>query len=190
MRSTILQSLQNGFIQVFCKALSLLILLTGIHGEVFGQVAAEYQLKASYIERFTRFITWPEEAVDCDTFVIAVLGSSPISAPLSEVFSESEIQGISVEIRRINRINEMSGSHIVFVPNGARSILPEVIKYVHDKPILTVADSEGFAHAGVLVNLVVDRKKLTFEINQNAVKNSGLKIAAFLMNYGKIIDPE
>ena len=51
----------------------------------------EYTVKAVYLERFTRFVEWPEGAAIEDTtesFVIAVLGEHPFGDTLDEVYGE------------------------------------------------------------------------------------------------------
>jgi len=51
-----------------------------------------------------------------------------------------------------------------------------------------VADSGGFAEAGVLINFYTTSDTVRFEINETAVDRSGLKISSKLFKLAKVVE--
>jgi len=52
---------------------------------------------------------------------------------------------------------------------------------VKGKPVLTVADMDGFLRAGGVINFVLEGSKVRFLIDQEAAGRSGLQISSKLM---------
>ena len=70
----------------------------------FGQ-ESEYQIKAIFLERFTRFIEWPNSSGISDTstsFIIAVIGDNPFGSILEQTYAKQKIRNKKVEIRYIS----------------------------------------------------------------------------------------
>jgi hypothetical protein len=53
--------------------------------------------------------------------------------------------------------------------------------------VLTVSDERGFAQQGVGINFYTEEDKVRFEINQDAVNRSGLRISSKLLSLAKIV---
>jgi hypothetical protein len=51
-----------------------------------------------------------------------------------------------------------------------------------------VADSNGFAAAGVLINFYTAGDTIHFEINEAAVEQSGLKVSSKLYKLARVIE--
>ena len=152
--------------------------------------AEEYQLKAAFLERFTRFIDWPNGS-DVENssrpFVIGVLGENPFDEILEEIYSKQKIKNKYVKTIYISEISEINKCNLVFISKSYQKKIQQVISYTKNKPILTVSDSKDFAKKGVLINFIIKDNKLRFEINGNAVKQSGLKISHLLMQQAIVV---
>ena len=159
----------------------------------FAQLQSEeYVLKAAYLERITRFTDWPEEIAMSDTskpFIIKVIGENPFGTTLEQMYSTTKIKNKSVEIDYISKPKEIDDCHLLFISSSMEKKFPKIIEYTKDKPILTISDTEGFGDKGVLINLYLSEKRLRFEINETAVKESGLEMSYMLLKVAKIIHP-
>ena len=49
------------------------------------------------------------------------------------------------------------------------------------RPVLTVADSEGWLDQGVMINLSRRQARLAFDINLGAARQAGLRISSKLL---------
>jgi len=61
----------------------------------------EYEVKAVFLERFTRFVEWPDmDPVEnpLKNFVIGVIGKNPYGDLLERIYSERKIKDRKVEI--------------------------------------------------------------------------------------------
>jgi len=175
------------------KRIQIIILFVGLLLPVFASAQSiEYTVKAVFLERFTRFIEWPEESAMADSsqpFVLGVIGESPFGSILEEIYSTQKIRDKKVEIRYISKLNEITGCHLLFLSESEKKELPKILSFTRDKPILTIGDTKGFADKGVLINFFFSKDKIRFEINESVVRDSGLKMSYLLLQLAKIVKP-
>lgn len=172
----------------------ILFFCMGIPANLSGQIPEydEYTVKAVFLERFTRFIKWPTDAeIDniSKPFVIAVIGKNPFGSNLHNIYSKRKIRDKRVKIIYISRVNQIAGSHILFIAESEKKRLQSIISYSKEKHVLTIGDSNGFAEKGVLFNFYTASNQIKFEINEKAVRESGLSINYLLLNVARIVDP-
>lgn len=154
--------------------------------------SSEYMVKAAFLEKFTRFIEWPESSnMDNKTqpFVISIIGKNPFGSILTNLYSTQKINGRKVTIRNIHSIDKIEGTHILFIAKSEQKNLAKILDFAKNKPILTTGETKGYATNGVLINFYISNKKVRFEINETAVRNSGLYMNFRLLSLAKIVDP-
>jgi len=170
----------------------MLICLLSVYHESLSQTKAdEYILKAAYLERFTRFIVWPDTTWESPVnfFEIAVIGDNPFGSTLESIYKKQKIKDRKVIIRYISSISEIGNCHILFICESKKGSLSEIIRYTQDKAILTVSQSFGFAAEGVIVNLYISGKNLRFEINEQSAFLSPLQVSYHLLKQARIVNP-
>jgi hypothetical protein len=154
-----------------------------------AHAAEEAQVKAEFVERFTRFIEWPKSALppeDDAPFVVCVFGESPLSAQLDQMLAKRRIHERQVHLKRVSDGAAFGGCHILYVAPSARDQVARIVGELKGKPVLSVGDANGFAELGLVINLYVDEQAhVRFEINAEAAKASGLQISAKLMTLAK-----
>jgi hypothetical protein len=146
------------------------------------------EVKAQFVERFTRFIEWPPQALQTkDTpFVVCALGHSTLGARLEQVLARGTIQGHPVRVRHLGHSDPSDGCHILYIPPGEREHVGSILERLRGKPVLSVGDTAGFSEQGVIINLFLDQNSyVRFEINSAAARASGLAISARLMSLAK-----
>jgi hypothetical protein len=162
----------------------------------------EYAVKAAFLELVSNYIEWPAEQdpnTKNKTFIIAVIGQNPFVITrkginstadwLTTLYETQKIKDRKVEIRYISEIEDIAGCHILFVSRSMKKMLPEIVEAVRQKPILTVADTEGFAKKGIYINLYIENNRTRYEINQVSLKSSPLTVSYKLFEYGKQVNP-
>lgn len=158
---------------------------------ICGQ-SIEYRVKANFLEKFTRFVEWPVDSSFADTtkaFVLSVIGESPFNGLLKEIYSEIKIKNKKVEIRYINKISEINGTHLLFISKSEKDSLSKIISVIGNKPVLTVSETEGYAQIGVHINFYLSKEStISFEINNKVLKKSGLYMSHLLLRIAKIVD--
>ncbi|MCP4344945.1 MAG: YfiR family protein [Desulfobacterales bacterium] len=148
-------------------------------------------LKAAWLERFSRFVEWPEESGINDVskpFVITVIGKNPFGKVLNHLYSTRKIKNKKVEIRNISEPDQISVCHILFISGSMKRNLHKVISVTRSKPILTIGDTRGYAKKKVHINLLHPKKKeFPFEINVKAATESGLVIDSIILDWAVIV---
>lgn len=155
---------------------------------VAGAQVPEYEAKSEFLERFTRFIDWPDSTPG-DTFVIGILGRDPFGHYLDALATRS-IKGKPVEVRRLRTASDAGTCcQLLFISSSEADHLARVLSRTAGEPVLTVGDTPGFAEAGVLINLYEDRGRIGFEVNEAAVRRSGLHFNSKLLRLARLVEP-
>lgn len=150
----------------------------------------EFDIKAAFVERFTRFIEWPEsneENKKEESFKIFSIGANSFGDALDRLFKTAKIKNRNVEIIYTNNINEIENANLLFINSMRDDQLKEILGKIKNKPILTISDSKGFAKQGVHINMVIESDYIRYEINQEALNESGLKVNSLLLASAKIV---
>ncbi len=169
--------------------LPLLWMVVGMQVPLRAQ-GSEYLLKAGFLERFTRFIDWPDDSLQQNPalpFNILVLGKSPFRGELEDFFSQIRVKNRKVHIRYSTRPDTTRPAHLIYICPDMVKNLPGILKYTRGKPIITVGETRGFAEKGVLINFFLENNKIRFEINQSAFRRSGLQVSYLLLNSARVI---
>jgi hypothetical protein len=174
-------------VRVAAVVAALLIPMVGAAGDA----DLEYRLKAEFVERFTRFVTWPGEEQNTDSpFVIGVFGSSPIESYLERLAADRLIQGRPARLVIVENLDQIDQCHLLFLADSASPRLPAILERTSGQPILTVSDCKGFCQIGVLINLFREGEYLRFEVNLDAVERSGLHFSSNLLRLARLVrDP-
>jgi len=162
--------------------------------EVPAIAESEYGVKAVMLKQIAKLIEWPERSGISDKtkpFIIAVIGRNPFGGNLKNIY-ESQKQKIKekqVEIRYISKNEDIDGCHLLFVTRSMKKKLKDIIAYTKGKPILLIADSSGFARAGVHINFFFQEKSTRFRVNHQALEDAGLFPSYHLLKHAIIINP-
>jgi hypothetical protein len=181
---------RGGFTVVSGTALLIALLACPVMGE---EVVPEYQLKAEFMERFTRFIEWPAASPVNDEktpFAICVAGDDPFGPFLRNLAATRRIKTKTIAVRPVSTSASFDGCHILFIPAAERAHAADIVRRTSDRPILTVSESNGLGQAGVMINFFEAADKVRFEINPRSAEKSGLRISSKLLKLAKVVGEE
>jgi hypothetical protein len=148
----------------------------------------EYRVKAEFVERFTHFIDWPPGAFATGDshFDLCVVGETPVTNYLEQMARSRRIKDRPVDLRHVKAGSDLSFCHLVFIASDERERLRQILTAVAGRPILTIADAEGFGRAGVLINLVLDNQgRVGFEISSRVARRTALTLNAQLLRLSR-----
>ena len=142
----------------------------------------EYQLKAGYLYNFISFTEWPESIGPAIN--LCVYGPDPFGAEL-DALANKTVAGHTLHISRSNNVDALTACQVVFVAREAVSNLARLMDVMEGKTVLLVADSEGAGQAGIALNMVVEAKKIGFEVNLQAAERHGLHVSYRLLRLAR-----
>lgn len=166
--------------------LSILFLAISLSFNLFGQVG-EARTKAVLLERFSRFITWPDTTKMDSTkqFRILVFGDKKINKTLKNIYSEVKIKNrkvlLSFDLEDM-KIEEFDMIYIEQLNDVKFNIL---IEEVRDLPILIVSNKNGYAEKGAHINIKIVDDSIEFRMNKKRFDESELKCSHLLYNQAK-----
>ncbi len=147
----------------------------------------EYQVKAAFLYNFAKFVEWPVASVG-NTIVIGVLGDDPFGPVLDFTFEGKTVAGKEFEVRRFQRIDQLQLCQVLFISDSEQENLSRILGALRDIPVLTVSDARNFVKAGGIIELVLEDKKIRFDINLTEARSSRLRISAPLLQLARKVE--
>lgn len=146
----------------------------------------QYNVKAAYLLRFTRYVEWPEATFRSpeDPLVIGVLGDNPFDDVLERTMEGQTTNHRRIEVRVVRDVEEAAKCQLVFIARGQ----PKQgmwLQALQKLPVLTVVESaQGLAEGAVLA-LILDSgprgPRVSFQASLIAAQQAKLKISASML---------
>lgn len=163
------------------------LFLSAVGGQASGAAPvpfAEYQVKATWLLNFVRFTEFPTNAFASkeSPIVVGVLGKDPFGDELERALGGKVAKGRHFEIRKVSsEREEMQGCHVLFIASSEKRRMRDLCEQVRKMPVLTVSDVDGFLEQGGVINFLLKRDALRFEISVSSAQAAGLRLDARLL---------
>jgi hypothetical protein len=143
----------------------------------------EYQVKATYLYNFGRFVRWPGTvpAAKGDSFSVCVIGRDPFGSILDSTLAGESLDGKPVVLRRIAKPHEAGECRILFISSTEEKHLNEILTALDQSGVLTVSDMPGFTRRGGMIQFVLDGDRVRFEINLTSTESARLTLSSELL---------
>jgi hypothetical protein len=148
-----------------------------------AQQPNEYQVKATYLYNFGRFVKWPGPLTTgkADSFSVCVLGQDPFGSILDSTLSGESLDGKPVVLRRITKPQEAADCRILFISSAEEKHLKEILTVLDESGVLTVSDMPGFTKRGGMIQFVLEGDRIRFEINLASAESAKLVLSSELL---------
>ncbi len=140
----------------------------------------EYRVKANYLLNMPIFVTYPASAGRCSTFVIGLIGNTPLDEVL-ETSRGKIIKGRPLEVRRIRSLDQLGCCQVLFIASSERYRLASLLAEANRRGILTISDMRDFSRQGGMVQLVTLNNRITFDLNQGAARKAAISFGTQLL---------
>jgi hypothetical protein len=150
---------------------------------------SEYQVKATYLYNFGRFVQWPPNAAAAkgDSFSICVLGHDPFGPTLDSTLAGETLDGKPLAVKRISTPRDAAGCRILFISSTEENHLKEILVALDESGVLTVSDMPAFSRRGGMIQFVVEGDKVRFEINLTKTETAKLTLSSELLKVATIV---
>lgn len=178
----------DGFFAKLLATVNTIFLLVSLTGNsARAEESLEYKIKAAYLYNFTKFINWPE--IPSATFNICVVGDNPFKDLLNGLETKN-VLGKPIRVQHYNNLGQIKGCQIVYFENTdslPNIVLPNALLVGNLDDSLTVSSQPFFAESGGMIGFVLEDEKVKLHINLKAVKQSGLRISAKLIEVSTLV---
>jgi hypothetical protein len=154
---------------------------TLVPSPAFAQ-ASETAVKAAFLPRFARYVTWPPGASpkNSDPFVLCVIGDDPFGGALEQAARSQSIDGRRITVRRLGTAAGADGCQVAFIGGTSNQPVGQLLAAIGRKPVLTVTDARDGGQRG-LIHFSVVGGRVRFFIDQAAAERRGLTINSRLL---------
>lgn len=146
-----------------------------------AQANTEQQLKAAFLVNFLKYIEWPGAGTSA---TICLFGRDQLSSYLTNYEGRS-IAGKELHVRRVSGPDQMADCQLVFIPDTEEARIGAVLRWLENKSVLTVSDTDDFARQGGAIALVRSDGRLQFDVNANVLSRVGLKPSSQMMRLAR-----
>jgi vacuolar-type H+-ATPase subunit F/Vma7 len=141
----------------------------------------EYQVKAVYLYNFSKFVTWPANSIQGDTFTVCVLGPDPFGPFLDTTLANETIGNRPLVAKRISDFHEISGCQILFISASEAAHVNEILSPIEKSSVLTVSDIPSFTNSGGMIGFELIDNRVRFDVNLAAAEKAGLTLSSQLL---------
>jgi hypothetical protein len=148
----------------------------------------EYSIKAAVIYNFAKFTAWPDQAFPAKETPLrfCILGQDPFGETLKTIVGKS-VHGRELQVHRPVDLTDAEDCHLVFVSRSENGRLPEVLRGLGKRPILTISEIDDFAAVGGMIAIKIPEGKIRFEVNLESARTAGLYLSSRLLGLAKVL---
>jgi hypothetical protein len=164
------------------RLLVLATLLFGVRAEAQAPMD-EAQVKAMFVYNFLKFVEWPvDTSVGAkDPFVVLIIGEGA-TADATEHFLESKSIGDRpLVVRRTRWDQSLAGARAAFIIERDAKKLHRVLDAAAAAGVLTIGEGESFTTRGGVIGLLVEDRKVRFDVDTTAAQVAGLRVSSKLL---------
>jgi YfiR/HmsC-like len=151
--------------------------------------ALELQVKAAFLYKFAGYVEWPADVFPAaDTPVtIGVLHDEAMAEALSKLVAGRTSSGRRVAVAPLKAGELIPAVHLLFIGASEEARLKAEVQAVAGRPILIVTEQEGAFDHGSMINFVLARGRVRFEVALKAVEASGLTLSSRLLSVAQTV---
>lgn len=152
--------------------------------------AAEISVKAAIAHKIAKFVSWPDSRLGANNMPLrfCVLGEPMVLAAF-EKLSDRSIHGRPMSVLPAPDPTTVAADCDVLYLGGDQTQNADAwIQSVKGQPVLTFGEAGEFGGDGSIVTMTIRRNKVSFSIDLDASKNTGLRISAQLLQLATTID--
>ncbi|HLX12988.1 MAG TPA: YfiR family protein [Bacteroidota bacterium] len=148
----------------------------------------KYKLEAACLFNFLHFIDWPQNAFAAPNspFCIGVVGENPFDGILEQIVAGESIDGRTIEVRQITKVEDAKRCNIIFFPETQRDRCSAFLDALGGTTVITVSEFDQFTSLGGGINFYLENDKLRFEINVAAMQASQVQVSSKLLRLARV----
>jgi YfiR/HmsC-like len=141
---------------------------------VQGQTT-NHQVYSLFVMNIAKYSAWPTYGSE---FKIVVFGKSKIYDELQKLSAAKLVNGVPLKVSQTDNLSDLGSQQIIYLPDGKSSMLDDILKLIHGKPIMIIAEREGLIKKGAGFSFILlDNNTLRFDINNTDLDKRQIKVS-------------
>jgi hypothetical protein len=148
-----------------------------------AQDVTEPALKAAFIYNFVQFTTWPADVLTNDgPLVLCVVGDAAIGRALEQTVKGRTLAGRTMGVSQSSPNAALRGGcHVLYVSGVTEGQAKKIVADLHNAPILSISDVEGFTQVGGMAQFFFKHGQLRFNVHIESARRARLQISSRLL---------
>jgi hypothetical protein len=160
--------------------------LFAVSGSTFAQERPLHEVYSMMVFNFIKYVQWPDHDKSGE-FVIGVVGNNDVYATLTAWYGGKAKGNKTYVIKKFANAAEVTDCHLVYIDKTKSGEFDAINNKLKGKGTLVVTDKNGLGQKGSCINFKTIDDKLRFELNQQAVEASNLKVSGALSSMAILI---
>jgi hypothetical protein len=110
-----------------------------------------------------------------------VIGQDPFGRTLDSTLAGELIDQKKVVAKRISRPQEAATCQVLFISLSEDARLKDILPLLDKLSVLTVSDIPRFSERGGMIQFVLEKDKIRFEVNLTNAERAGLSLSSELL---------
>ena len=157
-----------------------------VSSAAFSQERPIHEVYSMMVFNFVKYVQWPA-GDNSKEFVIGVVGNNEMYNTLTTWYAGKPKGAKIYVIKKFNNAAEVTDCQVIFIDKTKSNEFDAVNNKVRGKGTLVVTDRNGLGSRGSCINFKTVDEKLRFELNQQAIEASNLKVAGALTSMAILI---
>ena len=160
----------------------LLALALILGGAALRAQSSQDTVKAAYLPRFVRYVTWPAPASPPAgaPFQLCVVGRDRFGPLLDRAASSELIDVHNVTVRRMPSADGVAGCHLAFVDGPTPQDTMRILLALRSQAVLTITDARAGPQRG-MIHFTIVAGRVRFFIDDAEAAGRGLSISSRLL---------
>ena len=170
------------------RILVLATLLFGVRVDAQAPTG-ESQVKAMFVYNFLKFVEWPPNASlgATDPFVVVIIGEGATADATARFLESKSIGERPLLVVRNRSDQSLEGARAAFVAERDAKKLHRVLDAAAAAGVLTIGEGEDFTTHGGVIGLLVQDRKVRFDVDTSAAQTAGLRVSSKLLTLTRAI---
>jgi hypothetical protein len=149
----------------------------------------ESAVKAMFVYNFLKFVEWPSSAAPAtgEAFVVCIIGEGETPDAVQHFLESKAIGDQRLVVRRARWDESLAGARAVFVLERDSKKLRHILDEAAAAGVLSIGEGDGFASRGGVIGLLVEDRKVRFDVDTSAAQNARLRVSSKLLALSRTV---
>jgi YfiR/HmsC-like len=149
----------------------------------------ESAVKAMFVYNFLKFVEWPSAASTApgESFVVCIIGEGETPDAVQHFLEAKTIGDQALVVRRARWDESLAGARAVFVVERDSKRLRHILDAAATAGVLTIGEGDGFTTYGGVIGLLVENRKVRFDVDTSAAQTARLRVSSKLLALSRTV---
>ena len=154
-----------------------------------AQKVSDQEVKAAYLYSFAKFVDWPAGAFSNGGAAIRIclFSGDPLEPNLKEIVRGKSVANHPVMVVDVQSPEESRTCHVLFVGAAQDGHRRQILEVLRGAWVLTVGDAPEFTSDGGIIQFVLYKDRIQFEVNHKAALDAQLNVSSRLLRVARTV---